>query len=100
MAYDQTIAINNNSYEAWRRKGIVLEKIKCYKEALVCYDRALAIQPDDSESQLKRLTLLSKLQSERVLTEKNKYNLQVNLDVSNNQDKKLKKIQKNNPIVA
>jgi|GEM_PF-3954686 Tetratricopeptide repeat. len=82
------------------KKRYTLRKIKRYKEALVCYNRALTIKPDHSESQLKRRKLLSELQAKGILTENNKSNSHVNLNVSNKQDEKLKKTEKSNPIPA
>jgi len=49
-AYDETLKINPEDYEAWNNKGFALVKVKRYEEAIKAYDEALKINPQVAEA--------------------------------------------------
>lgn len=59
--YDQVLARNQSNFRAWYEKGSALSRLGRYDEALVCYDRALEIEPDLKEARDARAETLRKL---------------------------------------
>ncbi len=45
VRYDQLLATNPSSADAWTGKGIALQQQEKYTEALACYDEALTLRP-------------------------------------------------------
>ncbi|MEH2167780.1 MAG: tetratricopeptide repeat protein [Nostoc sp.] len=58
---DQALKINSDDYYAWKSRGITLEKLGRYEEAIASYDQALKIKPDDYEVWNDRGNALSNL---------------------------------------
>jgi len=46
LRYEQAIAQEARNPDAWTGKGIALQQLERYREALEAYDRALALKPD------------------------------------------------------
>jgi tetratricopeptide (TPR) repeat protein len=50
LCYEQTLQTNPQNGLAWRNRGNALVELERHSDAIACYDRALAIQPDDDVS--------------------------------------------------
>jgi len=44
--YDQALRLEQSYIEAWVGKGLVLQELKLYKEAISCLNKALTLNPD------------------------------------------------------
>jgi tetratricopeptide (TPR) repeat protein len=44
--YNQCIKVDNNFFDACNNKGVALDNLRRYKEAIKCYDKVLDIKPD------------------------------------------------------
>ncbi|MEL6581390.1 MAG: tetratricopeptide repeat protein, partial [Cyanobacteria bacterium J06621_12] len=47
--FNQSILLNQKFIQAWVYKGICLEKLEQYTEAIRCYQQALEINPDNAD---------------------------------------------------
>lgn len=45
--YDRIVSIDPSSWETWNNRGIALDQLEHYDDALKSYDRALGMQPND-----------------------------------------------------
>ncbi len=45
----QNLGIDEGDYKAWCRRGIEFEELGRYREAILAYDKALEIQPDNHQ---------------------------------------------------
>lgn len=61
FCYDRAISINPANYLAWRNRGNTLVELRRYDEAIVSYDQALEIRPDDQVSRHARLLAAEKI---------------------------------------
>ena len=48
--FDKAIEINPKDGGVWNNKGIALDNLKRYEEAIECYDKAIEINPKDSRA--------------------------------------------------
>jgi len=61
LRYEQAIAQDDRSADAWTGKGVALQQLERYREALDAYDRALSLKPDHPTAQKWRETCLRHL---------------------------------------
>ncbi|MBC6455787.1 MAG: tetratricopeptide repeat protein, partial [Hormoscilla sp. SP5CHS1] len=45
-SYDKAVEIKPDDYEAWYNRGIALDELSRYDEALASFDKAIEIKPD------------------------------------------------------
>jgi superkiller protein 3 len=64
LRYEQAIQQEEKSADAWVGKGVALQQLERYREALDAYDRALSIQPEHGLAQKWRATCLRHLARE------------------------------------
>ena len=64
LRYEQAIAQDDRSADAWTGKGVALQQLERYREALDAYDRALSLKPDHPTAQKWRETCLRHLDRE------------------------------------
>jgi len=50
MCYDKALDINPKYTNAWYNKGLVLDYLRKYEEAIKCYDKALELNPNDTKA--------------------------------------------------
>ncbi|CAD8111617.1 unnamed protein product [Paramecium sonneborni] len=69
--YDNVLKINEKkNIICWRGKGDCLRKLKCFTDAIQCYDKALNIQKNDISSLIGKgecLTMLEKYQESKLV---------------------------------
>jgi tetratricopeptide (TPR) repeat protein len=49
--YNKIIEINSNEFKAWRGKGLAFSALEKEDEAIICFDKALEINPNDDLTQ-------------------------------------------------
>jgi superkiller protein 3 len=64
LRYEQAIQKEEKSADAWAGKGVALQQMERYREALEAYDRALSLQPEHALAQQWRATCLRHLERE------------------------------------
>jgi superkiller protein 3 len=64
LRYEQAIQQEEKSADAWAGKGVALQQLERYREALEAYDRALSLQPEHGLAQQWRATCLRHLERE------------------------------------
>ena len=64
LRYEQALGHDDGNADAWTGKGVALQQLEHYREALVAYDRALAIDPEHALARKWRTTCLRHLESE------------------------------------
>jgi len=64
LRYEQVIERDGRNADAWTGKGIALQQVERYREALEAYDRALALKPDHDLARKWRATCLRRLGQE------------------------------------
>lgn len=52
--FDKLLTRNNRHVEGWFNKGLALYKLKSFEEAIMCFEKALKIDPDHIDSQRQR----------------------------------------------
>lgn len=60
-SYDNILARNQSNVRAWYLKGYTLSRLEKYDEALVCYDRALEIDPGYYQAVYSRNELVGRM---------------------------------------
>ena len=66
LRYEQAIEREPRNPDGWTGKGIALQQLERYEEALAAYDKALAIKPDHETARKWRTTCMRHLDSEAV----------------------------------
>jgi tetratricopeptide (TPR) repeat protein len=61
--FDKTINLDANSCEAYNKKGIVLNSLNRFKEALDCFDCAIRIAPNVLSFHYKRRIAIQNINS-------------------------------------
>ena len=64
LRYEQAIEQDDRNADAWTGKGVSLQQLERYREALDAYDRALSLQPGHELATKWRATCLRHLESE------------------------------------
>ena len=64
LRYEQALEKQPRNADAWTGKGIVLQHLERYREALEAYDRALSLKPDHGIAQKWRATCVRHLERE------------------------------------
>ena len=64
LRYEQAIAQEARNPDAWTGKGVALQQLERYREALEAYDRALAVKPDHELALKWRTTCLRHVERE------------------------------------
>jgi len=64
VRYDQALDKGERNADAWAGRGIALQQLERYGEALSAYDHALALKPDHELAQRGRASCLRRLESE------------------------------------
>src|SRR6266550_906365 len=64
LRYEQAIEQDDRNADAWTGKGVSLQQLERYREALGAYDRALSLQPGHELATKWRATCLRHLESE------------------------------------
>ncbi len=64
LRYEQAIEQDDRNADAWTGKGVSLQQLERYREALAAYDRALSLQPGHELATKWRATCLRHLESE------------------------------------
>jgi tetratricopeptide (TPR) repeat protein len=64
LRYDQALAKDDRNADAWTGKGVSLQQLERYREALEAYNRALSLQPDHALAKKWRATCLRHIESE------------------------------------
>src|SRR5439155_21736087 len=64
IRYEQAIEQDDRNADAWTGKGVSLQQLERYREALGAYDRALSLQPGHELAMKWRATCLRHLESE------------------------------------
>ncbi|TLZ91848.1 MAG: tetratricopeptide repeat protein [Methanobacteriota archaeon] len=64
LRYEQAIEHDDRNADAWTGKGVSLQQLERYREALDAYDRALSLQPGHELATKWRATCLRHLESE------------------------------------
>jgi len=59
--FDAALKINSQVVLPWVNKGIVLQNLQKYKQAIKCFDRALKIDPKNIEAWVTKGNLLKEL---------------------------------------
>ncbi len=63
LRYEQALEKDDRSADAWTGKGVSLQQLERYREALDAYDRALALKPDHELARRWRETCVRRLES-------------------------------------
>lgn len=63
LRYEQAVQKDDRNPDAWTGKGVALQQLERYREALDAYDRALALKPDHALAAKWRSTCLRHLES-------------------------------------
>lgn len=66
LRYEQALQREDRNPDAWTGKGVSLQQLERYREALDAYDRALFLKPDHALAQKGRATCLRHLEAEGV----------------------------------
>jgi tetratricopeptide (TPR) repeat protein len=66
LRYDQAAERDPRSPDAWTGKGVALQQLERYREALAAYDHALALKPDHELARRWRSTCLRRIEQEDV----------------------------------
>jgi len=64
LRYEQAIERESRNPDAWTGKGVALQQLERYREALEAYDRALAVEPDHELARRWRTTCVRRLEPE------------------------------------
>jgi tetratricopeptide (TPR) repeat protein len=64
VRYEQALQKGERNADAWTGKGIALQQLERYREALDAYNRALSLRPDHALAQKWRTTVVRHLESE------------------------------------
>jgi Flp pilus assembly protein TadD len=64
VRYDQALEKGYRNPDAWAGKGVALQQLERYPDALEAYDHALSLKPDHALAQRGRATCLRRLESE------------------------------------
>jgi tetratricopeptide (TPR) repeat protein len=64
LRYEQALQREERNPDAWTGKGVALQQLERYREALDAYDRALALKPDHKLAAKWRATCLRHLEAE------------------------------------
>jgi len=64
LRYEQAIQRDDRNPDAWTGKGVALQQLERYLEALEAFDRALSLKPDHALAQKWRVTCLRHIESE------------------------------------
>ncbi len=64
LRYDQALEKQPRNADAWTGKGVALQHLERYREALEAYDRALSLKPDHEVAQKWRATCVRHLERE------------------------------------
>ena len=48
--FEQALLLNQNNPELWNYKGVALRSMGRYDEALVCFNKALELDPRDNQA--------------------------------------------------
>lgn len=80
--YTKALEIDPTYAEAWMRKGILLNLLKRYEEAISCYDKALEIHPSDHHVMTIRKFAEENLEGQKLPLSSKVKELVVDLDFS------------------
>jgi tetratricopeptide (TPR) repeat protein len=61
--FDRALKIDPEAKRGWNNKGLLLEKLGRFEEALMCYENALKIDPEYEEADKNRKILLENVSS-------------------------------------
>ncbi|MGI0149468.1 MAG: tetratricopeptide repeat protein [Thermoplasmata archaeon] len=64
LRYEQALQREDRNPDAWTGKGVALQQLERYREALEAYNRALSLKPDHALAQKWRATCLRHLEAE------------------------------------
>ena len=64
LRYDQAVERDSRNPDAWTGRGVALQQLERYREALVAYDRALSLKPDHELAGRWRSTCVRRIEQE------------------------------------
>ncbi|MFC1924933.1 tetratricopeptide repeat protein [Chloroflexota bacterium] len=60
--YDLALILKPELSDAWKSKGLALDKLERYEESIKCFDRVIEINPDDSDAWLDKGVALGNIE--------------------------------------